>query len=313
MHSHFPLNATIKFLCFSFFISISFCSFSQELTKKSSFKNGVTETYYVLKENKAIREGEYLRNSKDMMGNIFLHEYGQYKNNQKTGKWLGFYFGDANNPLKYAGYYSEGKKVGHWKEFYAVWGKSPNLIDILYPDKRTALKKTEKGVKGFNVLVDSSNQQVMSEGMYVDDKKSGVWNYYSSSGLKVQSFNHTTGTIVSIFYYEDDNDFMIFLGGKERFLSLYYTALIEQHDYYNLPETASVVYEIDQYGHFTYIRGTGPEIYKTRIDKVLASLPNEWEALKIGSTKRLQFISTITYNGETFMRYTNKEYFQVVD
>lgn len=106
-------------------ILLATSGFGQKLKKiKQKVTEGHTEyeeVFYVLKEDKNTRQGEYTKKS-EYRGVV---EKGYYKNGVKDSLWT-YYRDEKKNLLKAQGHFSNNEKVGAWN-FYD-W--SGNLIQI---------------------------------------------------------------------------------------------------------------------------------------------------------------------------------------
>jgi|GEM_PF-5186663 len=87
----------MKNIIFIFVFSSSiFFSYSQELNlkkKQNIIDNGLVESYFVLKNNKKIKQGEY-----ELKYNGKTIQKGSYSNNIKTGDW---YYFNPNSKLDF--------------------------------------------------------------------------------------------------------------------------------------------------------------------------------------------------------------------
>src|ERR1700743_1375019 len=90
-------------------IIISGSLFAQT-TRRVNDEENTREIYYVLKSNKSIKEGPYLK--KQMYGRIICE--GFYKSNLKDSLWK-YYNGNVN--IQATGYYKGDKKVGVWNVY----------------------------------------------------------------------------------------------------------------------------------------------------------------------------------------------------
>ncbi|MBL7855948.1 MAG: hypothetical protein JNL17_16225 [Cyclobacteriaceae bacterium] len=145
--------------------------YGQEVVKKQKYQDGVTEEFFVLKKDKNIKQGSALTTLKDILGQKYIIEFGQYDRNQKSGKWLFFYFMDPNNSLKAMGSYAHDLKDGNWRYYYPT-NPSDNSLNVLFgSEKRTNVIETKKDTKAFQIELDTSGQQVICTGHYKAEKK----------------------------------------------------------------------------------------------------------------------------------------------
>lgn len=211
----------------------------QDLVKKRKYKDGVTEEFFVLKEDKKIRHGSTIITFNDIFNRQYIVEFGQYDQNKKSGKWLSFYFGDPSNPLKSIGDYSNDLKQGEWRYYYPGNASNNSMRTLLGGEKRTIVVEPKKNTKVFQIAYDTTGQQIISRGKYIDDEKVGIWNYYSRSGYLLHSYNHDSKELVRNNLADPDNDFLVYLGGPERFFNYYHTQQQDEGESYNFEDFRS--------------------------------------------------------------------------
>ena len=275
----------------------------QELTKKKKWKDGNTEEFFVLKENKVIRQGQSLTVYKDILDNKYIIEFGQYDKNLKTGKWQFFYYVYPSNSLKAVGIYKDDKKNGLWKDYFPARSSGSKLMTLFGSEKRTNIIEPKKGVKQFQIQVDSSGQQLMSSGQYLNDKQVGIWEYFSYSGHLIHRFNHSTNELLQNNLREVDNDFVIFLGGPERFQNLYYNGQEEIKIKSPITETSEVTYELCENSEYKFIQGYGDEAFKNHVHQILQAISKDWIYLNPNTSKKVQIVSKVLLTENSFSRY----------
>jgi hypothetical protein len=284
----------------------------QELVKKKRYNNGVTEEFYVLKQDKNVKQGSALTTFKDILDKKYIVEFGQYVQNKKSGKWLSFYFVDPNNSLKSAGDYANDLKQGNWRYYYPGNASSKNIQTIFGAEKRTNIIETKKDTKVFQIVYDTVGQQVISTGKYKDDKMVSIWHYYSRSGYLLHSYDHDSKEFSRNNLSDPDNDFLVYLGGPERFYNHYYMGQQEIRTKSPITKTSEVIYEVERGGTYKLLSAYGDENYKIQMDQILKTIPNEWILLNDASTKKLQLISKIVVTENTFNRFKSTLDFKVV-
>ena len=136
---------------------------TKEIVVKFPKSKQVREQYYVLKTNKNIKQGEYIRFYKSSMQNKekkFVHSKGNFENGKKNGMWEYF-----NNPsygiqglISKREYYLIGVKTGVWETYH--YEKEGNVIEKFDYDNNTPLEPNisvplhypssakEKGIQG---------------------------------------------------------------------------------------------------------------------------------------------------------------------
>lgn len=286
---------------------------SQELKWKRKYKDGVTEEFYVLKGDKKIKQGPSLRTYKDMLDNKYVIDFGQYDQNMKSGRWLTFYYiVDPLNSLKTDGSYINNVKHGKWNYYYPATSSNRSIQRYLGAEIRTKVVNTKKKDLNFKIEYDTSEQQLLCAGQYEKGIKIGVWNYYSSTGYLLHSYDHDANTFVQNKFIDPDNDFLVFLGGPERFYNFYYMGDGNLKTQPKLEQTSEVIYEVEKSGNFKLVHASGDENYQKQVEDVLNSIPNEWIILDETSSKKLQLTAKLIVSGNTFNKYNYILEFKVV-
>jgi hypothetical protein len=293
---NFNIKLTIAIICFN-----AYTLQAQEISKKKTFKDGISEKYFVLKDNKTVKQGQYLITYNDYFFKNYIIEFGQYDKNMRAGKWFSFYYKDPSNFVKSVGNYKDGKKEGSWAYYYM--GNASTVPTIFGSEKRTKIIEPKKGEKEFKVEIDSSGQQLLSIGQYTNDIKSGFWEYFSNSGYLIHKFDHSSNKFVENNLREHGNDFVTFLGGPERFQNFYYTGQQEINLKSPITKTSEVIYEMDKNGDYRYVKGYGDEVFKEHVANILLTIPKEWIYLDLVNEKKLQIISKVTYTSDAFKKY----------
>ncbi|WP_343857413.1 hypothetical protein [Fulvivirga kasyanovii] len=289
-----------RLVCLLLICFVAEISYAQELAKKKKNKGGIKYEYYVLKADKNMKHGESLTTYEDILNNKFIIEYGHYKYGIKDGDWLSFYYSHPSNFLKSAGEYINGKREGEWRYYYPGVSNGKSLQTLLGADKVTSVISNKHG---FVVEFDSTGQQILCSGEYNEDKKVGEWSYYSRSGYLIHQFDHSSKEFVLNRLREEGNDFLVFLGGPERFYNCYNTLQFEIKMKSPITKTSEVVYEVDQNGAYNYISAYGDEAFKDQVDQVLSEIPNDWVWLDVESKKKVQIVAKVQYNPDSFNRY----------
>lgn len=285
----------------------------QELVKKRINKDGLTEEFFVLKNDKNIRQGPAMITYKDILDKKYIAEFGQYDINKKSGKWLTFYFIDPSNSLKSIGSYIDDMKEGYWRYYYPRSSSGILLKQLSGAEKNTNITETKKSAQTFQIEFDTIGQQLICTGEYREDKKIGIWDYYSRTGYLLQRYNHDSGEFLQNNLREPNNDFIVYLGGPERFHNYYFTGQQEIKTKAQIKKTSEVIYEIDNKGIYKLISSYGDENFKIQVDQILKTIPGEWICLNNESSKKLQLISKIVVNDDLFTRFYYSLDFKVID
>jgi antitoxin component YwqK of YwqJK toxin-antitoxin module len=261
---------------------------AQHLVWKSSYKNGISEKYLVLKKDKSIKHGQYLLVYNDYWFKKYIMEVGQYENNQKAGTWIYFYFKDPSNFIKSVGDYKNGKKEGVWTYYHK--DNHTTMDTMLGSSKRTRIHEPKGGTLEYKIEVDTAGHQLESTGVYLNDQKIGVWEYFSASGALVNSYDHTAGKLLVNNLEHLENSSMTYLGGISRFLNYFYTAQQENPLKKPVTQATEMVFEMKKNGDYNYVSGSGDALFKEHIAAILQTIPKEWIYLDGEAKEKLQFI-----------------------
>lgn len=164
-------------------------SFGQQTKFVLKDRGGFKEEYYVLKNEKKIRHGTYVK-YRQPLGEYVIIESGNYSNGEKNGLWEIFYNSFARNTwnaIKEKGNYVNGKKNGIWTYYYL--DTMTNLTNI-----ETFGQKRKKD--SINLSIDQRNAKLKLAGMYLNDKRVGEWTSLNYLGNLSQKYNFSTETLL---------------------------------------------------------------------------------------------------------------------
>lgn len=202
---------------FKFLLIVAIFSFnqshSQELKKKKKVSGNYLEEYTVLKEDKKIRHGQYIKYRIDILDNKSISVIGQFNSGKKIGNWFYFY---PNGQLEIEGRFENDQKEGLWRYYYRPLDDKPNISSLFEVNKGLIFK--EDG----NVEVDKSNLTISSEGVFRIGTKIGSWNYYTREGQLFHKFDHSSNELISGIANDSLNRVCPFLGGVDRFNSQFF-------------------------------------------------------------------------------------------
>ncbi|MFB6340097.1 toxin-antitoxin system YwqK family antitoxin [Saccharicrinis sp. FJH62] len=244
-------------------------SYSQDLKKRHTTCANYVEEFYVLKEDKSVKQGEYVKYFVDAIDRRIPVEYGFYEKNQKIGKWFSFY---NNGDIRTLGYYENGLKQGLWKEFYNSDTSKVQLFEnIIFP--HSSLKITAGQID-----VDLDDAKLSAYGVFNAGKKFGSWYYYTFDGNLVHKYNHSTHQLIN----RSEKNYSInecpYLGGFERFANEFFYEG-SQIEYKNFPGDTYALYEIkasDDSIFTTIIDLKGSKKIGSRVNTILELIPNDW-------------------------------------
>lgn len=167
----------------------AWCQDTKFVLKRS---NEFTEEYYVLRDNKTIRHGTYVKYKEKLLkivGDDLILETGTYDNGLKTGEWR-TYFNFQNlarlNKVQARGTFVNGKKNGLWYYYHLDTAQR----QIVYEDVLTDGKS--KKVESVNVTLEDGNLKLRQVGMFLNDKRKGEWISFDTEGEIVQQFNFSS-------------------------------------------------------------------------------------------------------------------------
>ena len=114
---------TIFIILIYFLPFISFGQETKEITVRFPKSKQIRESYFVLKSNKKIKNGSYIKyykNSQKKDDNVLIMEQGTFINGHKDGEWT-YYKSPSNSNqgrISTIKYYSNGIKTGIWKTYH---------------------------------------------------------------------------------------------------------------------------------------------------------------------------------------------------
>lgn len=197
---------TALFLVFS----LAQSNASAQMKWKTDYHSYYKEEYQAIQ---GIRHGAYVRLSGRSIP--YIHIFGRYVQNMRKGNWY-FFYPANDNPIYTHGQYYRDKKEGLWFQYYPP-SEPRNFINST---SRAAIVAS-KDLPGERFLVyDTTGQQLMSRGLYVDDKKVDNWNYFDPSGLLLHSYDHTSNKLITNNLPDSLKRQCTFLGGPQRLLNM---------------------------------------------------------------------------------------------
>ncbi|NEM97893.1 toxin-antitoxin system YwqK family antitoxin [Pontibacter burrus] len=270
---------------------------AQKLTKKQHYKNGISEKYFVLKSDKSVKHGQYLRTYNDVWFKDYIIDFGEYSNNQKTGKWYEFYAKDPNNFLRATGEFSNDKKEGWWQLFYLE--NSADIAISLGSQKITAIIEPRKSSDKYNITIDTTRLKKESEGNYSNGSKTGIWSYFDVDGALIHQYDHSSKKLVAINYTLSPTAYVLYLGNGDRFLN-YYRAAQQDIQLTNskppvITKPSEVVFEASDDGTYKQISGFGDQQFMAHVTRIVQSIPQEWVYLDKENPQRVHLVFTAEY------------------
>lgn len=192
---------------------------SVSLGQKTKFvsrgaEGGGIEEYYVLKENRKVKHGTYVRylppfGTRDYV----LMEVGSYSNGEKQGVWEYYYSNGFQksswNKLKEKGTYVNGKKNGLWTSYFR---------DTVVNISKVRSFGDKRGIDSVNLSIEYGTSKVKQAGRYLNDQRVGEWVAFDFSNRLVQKYDFETGRLLYENSIKDSADYNLnrkplFIGG----------------------------------------------------------------------------------------------------
>jgi antitoxin component YwqK of YwqJK toxin-antitoxin module len=273
----------MKSLVLFYFLLFSVLANCQELKRISTEYNSYGEVYYVLKNNKEIKQGQYLKYFKsiDLHNKIDLHaktieSYGNYESNKKSGAWIFCNIHHPLNPLISIGEYKDDMKNGQWVYFYSPALKDSNYIaSLIRNQKFTSVEIPTKSTDEIKVSLDTTGVKVASIGNYSFGTKTGVWEYYSPKGQLVCKYDYSKNSLL----YSNSLNISGELGGIDRFKELIFQAAHEQNVNPFFFKDSKVSIEVSTYRdsiNITRLNNIGSESFAKLMVDVIHNVSLDW-------------------------------------
>jgi antitoxin component YwqK of YwqJK toxin-antitoxin module len=237
--------------------------FGQETKFVLKEGQGFTEEYSVLKTDKKVRHGTYVK-YRQPFGQYVIIESGNYLNGEKHGQWETFYNEIPRktwNNIKEKGNYVNGKKNGLWTFYY---------LDTTANATNVVKSGTTKQSKSVSVSIDQKNEKLRQAGMFLNDKRVAEWVSFDHEGDIFQRYNFSKSILIyeksltdSVSY--NTNRKPLFIGGLPS-LSYFVAKNI------NFVETVS---KVDRDSTYATINFTIDEQGKTQTVEVIANYDNK--------------------------------------
>ncbi|WP_339740459.1 hypothetical protein [uncultured Sunxiuqinia sp.] len=250
-------------------IVITTNSYCQETKVKRVQKGDYIEEYYVLKENKSIKHGEYVKFQKYILDRRIPIAFGFFENDRKVGEWYFFHNGGA---LESFGNYFADEKRGVWKEYYKPLYKDISLSSLV--NGQSDLTIDEKG----SVIVSKKDSLIAAMGIYNSGDKMGTWNYYDGRGTLIHVFDHSSDKMIFSSASDSTNRCCPYLGGTDRFYS-YYFRFAEASGFNNTLTDAKVILKLGIDGALLTIErinSNGAAKATFEFERLIQLFPNDW-------------------------------------
>lgn len=277
-------------LLFFIFYSVSTLLYCQELKKRVSKKGEYVEEYFVTKEDKNVRQGQYYKFKKDLLDRNVLVEIGNYELNNKSGVWYTFF---SHGSLKSYGPYVDNKKEGSWKEYYRL--ESSNSLSPF-----TGIQHSAQLNKDGNLEINEENLNISAKGTFKQGLKFGIWDYYSEHGDLVQRYDHTKDTLIEDAIVNSSQFYCPYLGGIVRFNRIYHDIDSEINFGKGMPTTDSEVIvtvnlKMNPY-EFRINQQSGSLNFAKQVLDILEEMPLDWIPQLINNSENLVYVKAAFSN-----------------
>jgi hypothetical protein len=255
----------------------------QDLKRINKVYLSYGEIFTVLKDNKEIRQGQYLKYHKsvDLHNGIDLsaktiESYGKYESGKKSGAWIFCNVDHPLNPLISIGEYENDMKSGQWVYFYSpALRDSGYITNLIRNQKYTRVIIPSNRNEEIQVMLDTTGVRVASSGSYLKGKKTGVWDYYSRIGQLVCKYDFSKNTVI----YSTGPIVSGQLGGVGRLAELLFQAAREQNSDPFFFRDSKVSYEVTTFHdsiNVFRLTSSGSEPFAKYIEKIFKSLSLDW-------------------------------------
>lgn len=266
-------------------------SLSQELKTIEKIDGILLEEYSVLKKNKKVRHGSYIKYELGIRNYKSVVEVGIYDHGQRVGKWYEFYW---TGFIQSEGNYKHGKKQGLWTSYYEPYLDTMDIEYYFIPNK--GLKINEDSTIG----IDRSMSVIMSKGVYHQGERVGAWEYYDEAGAQVHKFDHSLGVLTHNNLPDSVNRNCPFIGGGDRLQTmLYYSGrYIESKKTYTEAEVVLSVGTKHEPFTVEVLKSKGKSRYKKGLIKTLRLLSDDFLFKQINGMPETWIIAYTLEKGE---------------
>ncbi|MBF9140946.1 toxin-antitoxin system YwqK family antitoxin [Hymenobacter properus] len=237
------------------------------------YNTGAVEEFNVLKTDKKVRHGTYVRYLPRTFAGVVVLETGSYDHGQKEGEWRTF---SEERPwwnrITSVGAYHTGEKEGIWTYYHRY---------MPGPTAATTVNKEANAKTGYSVDVKDTTAIVQAQGLYAQGKRVGVWTYFDRQKQVVQKVNHFSNQLL---YWQDAaapaNHPLLYAGGKDQLrveimgaLGPFFALGFDKN------RSAEFIYQVDAAGKqlaIVYAEATGLTRYEKQLLQVLAKVPPYW-------------------------------------
>jgi hypothetical protein len=278
-------------------------AFGQELRRKQRWSGLFKEEFFVLKNDKQVRQGPYFKYRKDIFKRMIPVAFGHYIDNERTGRWYFFY---SRGPLESFGNYVDGKREGEWREYHMLELPVKETMDDLM-GLPTTLKVEDDG----KVTIEKDERKLSAVGNYRDDRKTGIWKYYFR-GILLHKYDYSSHQLVYSALPDSSNQNCPYLGGMARFFNQFHSV---EYDWIPeaIDEDSWVEMRIDIHTKpitIQVVSQRGDKSLAAHLKKVIEHVPDDWIPSLVD--KPLYFTSEVVMIDGTASRIYSMSYHHFV-
>ena len=283
-------------------LPITLLSYSQDLKlikKRNDFQT-LYEEYYVLKNDKSVKQGQYLKFYEPLMleSTRFIQEFGRYDHNMKNGVWFYFTISNPLNPLHSVGEYADDLRTGPWYYFYTPVVNDSSMLYYIGIKKLTNVISPNRKNKEYTINIDTTGIRLAASGNFENDKKVGKWSYYSPEGKLIKEYDFTQNKV--IYSYQNDSIAMHMLGGIIQFQSLLWQSFIEGRQNSGAFDPSTISFEIITNEGNLYLNRLSTILndpFANYIEDRIMNMSSDWINYD-PSFEKISFIITLGYRFE---------------
>ena len=242
---------------------------------------GEVEEFNVLKTDKNVRHGSYVRYLPATFTGVAVFEAGSYDHGQREGEWRTFSEEKPWNRISSVGVYHAGKKEGIWTYYHQYATGRPVAAQIV------AKGTTPRA--GYSVGINDTAAVPQAQGLYAQGNRVGLWTYFDWKGQVLQKIDHfsnqllywrpTTGPVLSGALAAANHP-LLYAGGIDQLrMEIYSVMGIGFASSFEKNTSAEFIYRIDAAGKLTEVVSAdagGNTRYHKMLLLALTKVPPLW-------------------------------------
>lgn len=296
---------------------ISYESIAQVETEPVQLRNknkygpfGPVEEFSVLKINKTVRHGSYVKYwPSTALSSFRILETGTYDQGLKEGEWRYFSQRRPWNKLVSKGQYHAGLATDLWLYYWYMPGDSNT------PQKIAA--NPQLGKTGVTITLDDTTALVQAKGVYELGKRVGMWTFFDRNSTVIQKHTYSTGKLLFNRSEAETqpsiealslNHPLLYAGGKAKLVETMDES-IDQIALLNLGKIGDVecIFSVDSTGTQVavgLVTGVPATKYEKFIVDALAKMPGDWlpsvvNGKSVAATYRVKITSVAKDNPQS--------------